>query len=808
MKQFSTRFLLLLPLLLLWNIAEGVQAQTKKVRLPIGMESADVNYDLLSFGNATAEIVSDPFRTNNKVISANKPDGAETWAGTIVGNAGLEYPIQFSAGNTTFTMDVYSPLAGIKVLVKLENASNGSISVETSATVTEANKWQTLSFDFTKNETGTPALNLSATYNKVVVFMNFGTTGAADGNAVYYYDNISHPPTDNYSGPVDPPSPAVLPVTFDTAGVNYNLVDFGGTGSTIGADPTNAANKVAITTKGTAGELWAGTTLFGTAGFDSKVPLTAQNTKMTLKVYAPHAPIQVRLKLEEAADPTKTVETEATVTQANTWQTLTFDFATPVAGTSALNLSLNYNKASVFFNFGVTGAVAGEKTYYWDDLAMSAAVNPPKALPVTFDTAGLDYQLVDFGGTGSTIGADPTNAANKVAITTKGTAGELWAGTTLFGTAGFDSKVPLTAQNTKMTLKVYAPHAPIQVRLKLEEAADPTKTVETEATVTQANTWQTLTFDFATPVAGTSALNLSLNYNKASVFFNFGVTGAVAGEKTYYWDDLAMSAAVNPPKALPVTFDTAGLDYQLVDFGGTSSTIGADPTNAANKVAITTKGTAGELWAGTTMFGSTGFDKKIRFNSTDTKMTARVYSPHAPIQVRLKVEDAADPTKSVETEATVTQANTWQTLTFDFAKQAEGTAALNLATNYNKASIFFNFGVTGATAGEKTYYWDDVIFVSTVPTEAEIPLAFDLQQNYPNPFNPSTTIPFELNKSGYVKLSVYDVAGRLVAKLVNQPLSAGQYRVSLDASNLNSGMYFYRLEVDQHQVVKKMTLLR
>ena len=638
MKQFSTRFLLLLPLLLLWNIAEGVQAQTKKVRLPIGMESADVNYDLLSFGNATAEIVSDPFRTNNKVISANKPDGAETWAGTIVGNAGLEYPIQFSAGNTTFTMDVYSPLAGIKVLVKLENASNGSISVETSATVTEANKWQTLSFDFTKNETGTPALNLSATYNKVVVFMNFGTTGAADGNAVYYYDNISHPPTDNYSGPVDPPSPAVLPVTFDTAGVNYNLVD--------------------------------------------------------------------------------------------------------------------------------------------------------------------------FGGTGSTIGADPTNAANKVAITTKGTAGELWAGTTLFGTAGFDSKVPLTAQNTKMTLKVYAPHAPIQVRLKLEEAADPTKTVETEATVTQANTWQTLTFDFATPVAGTSALNLSLNYNKASVFFNFGVTGAVAGEKTYYWDDLAMSAAVNPPKALPVTFDTAGLDYQLVDFGGTSSTIGADPTNAANKVAITTKGTAGELWAGTTMFGSTGFDKKIRFNSTDTKMTARVYSPHAPIQVRLKVEDAADPTKSVETEATVTQANTWQTLTFDFAKQAEGTAALNLATNYNKASIFFNFGVTGATAGEKTYYWDDVIFVSTVPTEAEIPLAFDLQQNYPNPFNPSTTIPFELNKSGYVKLSVYDVAGRLVAKLVNQPLSAGQYRVSLDASNLNSGMYFYRLEVDQHQVVKKMTLLR
>ena len=100
----------------------------------------------------------------------------------------------------------------------------------------------------------------------------------------------------------------------------------------------------------------------------------------------------------------------------------------------------------------------------------------------------------------------------------------------------------------------------------------------------------------------------------------------------------------------------------------------------------------------------------LPFTARSTQMTVRVYSPDAGIKVRLKVEDAADPTRSVETEATTTVANAWETLTFDFANQATGTAALNLNYTYNKVSIFFNFGVTGVTVGAKTYYFDDVTF--------------------------------------------------------------------------------------------------
>jgi hypothetical protein len=92
-------------------------------------------------------------------------------------------------------------------------------------------------------------------------------------------------------------------------------------------------------------------------------------------------------------------------------------------------------------------------------------------------------------------------------------------------------------------------------------------------------------------------------------------------------------------------------------------------------------------------------------------MTVRVWSPTVGIPVRLKVEDAADPTRSCETEATTTVASGWQTMTFNFANQAAGTAALNTAFTFNKVSIFFNFGTTGANGGGGTFYFDNVSFI-------------------------------------------------------------------------------------------------
>jgi hypothetical protein len=164
------------------------------------------------------------------------------------------------------------------------------------------------------------------------------------------------------------------------------------------------------------------------------------------------------------------------------------------------------------------------------------------------------------------------------------------------------------------------------------------------------------------------------------------------------------------PLNLPVTFNDDSINYGLTDFGGNASEIVVDPTDAGNKVARSTKTAGAELWAGTTIGGSVGFSSPVPFAAGNTTMTVRVWSPDAGIPVLLKAEAASDPTISVETLANTTVAMAWETLTFDFSNQAPGTAAINFGNSYNKVSIFFNFGTTGAQAGEKTYFWDDVQF--------------------------------------------------------------------------------------------------
>lgn len=164
---------------------------------------------------------------------------------------------------------------------------------------------------------------------------------------------------------------------------------------------------------------------------------------------------------------------------------------------------------------------------------------------------------------------------------------------------------------------------------------------------------------------------------------------------------------------LDISFDDAGVVYTLTGFGGDEdATVVADPTDASNKVGKVVKQATAELWAGVTASTGPNFSiPTLPFTDMATKMSVRVWSPDAGIEIRLKVEDAAEPTHSCETTATTTVAGNWETLDFDFKNQAAGTAALNVGYTFNKVSIFFNFGVTGAQAGSaKTYYFDNVKF--------------------------------------------------------------------------------------------------
>lgn len=115
------------------------------------------------------------------------------------------------------------------------------------------------------------------------------------------------------------------------------------------------------------------------------------------------------------------------------------------------------------------------------------------------------------------------------------------------------------------------------------------------------------------------------------------------------------------------------------------------------------------------------------------------------------------------------------------------------------------------TDGNFTYYSETAQIVGFGTTDVEyntLPKEYTLAQNYPNPFNPATKIIYSIPNSGLVKLSFYDVLGKEVAQLVNLEKQAGNYNVECNASNLTSGVYFYKIQSGNFSSFKKMMLIK
>ncbi|MCU0372878.1 MAG: T9SS type A sorting domain-containing protein [Ignavibacteria bacterium] len=85
---------------------------------------------------------------------------------------------------------------------------------------------------------------------------------------------------------------------------------------------------------------------------------------------------------------------------------------------------------------------------------------------------------------------------------------------------------------------------------------------------------------------------------------------------------------------------------------------------------------------------------------------------------------------------------------------------------------------------------------------------YKLFQNYPNPFNPTTKISYKINKEGFVSLMVYNLVGQVVGVLVEEQQISGSYEVEFDASQLTTGVYLYKLQVNGYTSVKRMTVLK
>ncbi len=117
--------------------------------------------------------------------------------------------------------------------------------------------------------------------------------------------------------------------------------------------------------------------------------------------------------------------------------------------------------------------------------------------------------------------------------------------------------------------------------------------------------------------------------------------------------------------------------------------------------------------------------------------------------------------------------------------------------NYNIWAIRSNGGIS-----KYTYP------IGIKPISIEVPASFSLSQNYPNPFNPETRIKFDLPKSAFTILKIYDALGREIETLVNEQLNPGTYEAGWNASNCTSGVYFYKLSAGDYTDTRRMVLLK
>jgi hypothetical protein len=126
----------------------------------------------------------------------------------------------------------------------------------------------------------------------------------------------------------------------------------------------------------------------------------------------------------------------------------------------------------------------------------------------------------------------------------------------------------------------------------------------------------------------------------------------------------------------------------------------------------------------------------------------------------------------------------------------------------------YKFTDANLSSGSYIYRLKQVDFDGTFAYSDEVnvevtgPIQFELAQNYPNPFNPSTSIKFSIPQSSEVTLKVYNALGQEVSTLINQFMESGLHTINFDASSLNSGIYFYKLDAGQYSDVRKMTLIK
>lgn len=477
--------------------------------------------------------------------------------------------------------------------------------------------------------------------------------------------------------------PLVLPLDFETTGQTYNWINFDGGGTTVVNNPQpggiNTSAKVGKMVK-SAGQVWGGSLLTLSSPIDF-----SSNKVMRMKVWSPRVGAKVLLKVENSGNPGINFEKEVATTVANQWEDLVFDFR-------SINASNSYNNIVLIFELGTMGNGTANFTFFFDDLRQVSSIDE-LVLPLNFESTGLNYDFVNFGGANASVVNNPAaggiNTSAKVGRMVKG-APEGWAGS-------FISLVRPIDFSTKklMKVKVHSPRVGAKLLLKVENQTNGGIFFEQEATTTVANAWEDLTFDF-------SAINTANSYQKVVLIFDLGTPGNGSANFTYYFDDIRQEEKPADVLGIPMDFESSTLTYNWFNFDGGNATVVNNPfkngINTSNKVGKMVKGPGGQMWGGSFI----ELPSAINFSGSKT-LRMKVYAPRVGTKVLLKVENATNGGIAFEKEVSTTTANAWEDLTFDFS-------AINTANSYHKVVVIFDLGTVGDGSANFTYHFDDIRF--------------------------------------------------------------------------------------------------
>ncbi|MBW6513197.1 MAG: T9SS type A sorting domain-containing protein [Candidatus Syntrophosphaera sp.] len=430
---------------------------------------------------------------------------------------------------------------------------------------------------------------------------------------------------------------------------------------------------------------------------------------------------------------------------------------------------------------------AGGQGANWTWTVFENGTNPPVQIMANPDASGI-------------------NTSSTVAQFTALVAGQPWAGCE--SQHGSDIGT-FTFNASNCTVKIMV-HKPVisDVGIKFVSASS-ASSGEIKVPNTLINQWEELTFDFSSRIGETN--------DQIVIFPDFDLAGRVT-DNVVYFDNITFSAQIEipaPAEAAPDPIHDPA--YVISLFSNAYTNVPVDtwsaPWDMADVADIQIDGNDTKLYTNLVYAGIEFTSQTI--DATDmTHFHMDIWTPDPtalPAVFKIKLVDFGaggvwGGGDDVEHELTF-DANTTPALTseawigFDIPL-ADFTG---LTTTGHLAQLIIS-------GDPNTVYVDNVYFHSgivDISDNISVPNPSVLGNSYPNPFKPATTISYSIQKSAHVTLKIYDSRGRLVDTLVEGEMAANSYQQVWNAGNLPSGVYFYRLTVDDQAIdTKRMVLLK